>query len=100
MYANGEGVIQDHKEAVKLFRLSAEQSDARAQRSLGFMFERGLGVHLNRVYAYMWYDIASANGLNLAAKSRDIISKQMTPSQIEKAQELTRQCIEKEYKDC
>ena len=33
-------------------------------------------------------------------KKRDIIAKQMTPSQIEKAQELARECVAKNYKGC
>jgi SOS response regulatory protein OraA/RecX len=64
------------------------------------MFFNGQGVLQDSVYAHMWINIASANGYKTGAKSRDIISKQMTPSQIEKAQELARQCIKKEYKDC
>ena len=35
MYDNGEGVPQDYAEAVKWYRLAAEQGDARAQYNLG-----------------------------------------------------------------
>ena len=42
MYRNGEGVPQDYKEAVKWYRLAAEQGDAIAQTNLGIMYEYGM----------------------------------------------------------
>ena len=50
--------------------------------------------------AHMWYNISAANGDKDAQKNRDIVAKRMTPSQIEKAQELARQCVRKKYKGC
>ena len=38
MYGNGEGVPQDYKEAVKWYRLAAEQGVAAAQYNLGGMY--------------------------------------------------------------
>ena len=35
---------KDYKEAVRLYRLSAEQGDALAQSNLGFMYQQGHGV--------------------------------------------------------
>ena len=95
-----DGVLQDHKEAVKWFRLAAEQGFADAQVNLGVKYDNGEGVLQDSVYAHIWYNIASANGDKLGAEYRDLIAKNMTPSQIEKAQELARQCMKKEYKDC
>ena len=40
MYANGEGVPEDHAEAVRWFRLAAEQGDAEAQYNLGLMYAK------------------------------------------------------------
>jgi TPR repeat protein len=34
MYDNGEGVLQDYVEAVKWYRLTADQGDANAQANL------------------------------------------------------------------
>ena len=42
MYDNGQGVIQDYKEAVKWYRLAADQGDAAAQFNLGYMFYEGI----------------------------------------------------------
>ena len=39
MYEYGQGVVQDHKEAVKWYRLSADQGDALAQINLALMLD-------------------------------------------------------------
>ena len=39
MYAERPGVPQDYAEAVKWYRLAADQGDAAAQNNLGFMYE-------------------------------------------------------------
>ena len=39
MYARGEGVPEDNKEAVKWWKLSAEQGNEKAQVYLGLMYE-------------------------------------------------------------
>jgi len=39
----------------------------------------------------MWFNIAAANEGSDAAKNRDIVAKKMTPSQIEKAQDMARE---------
>ena len=71
MYYQGQGVTQDFKEAVKWFRLSAEQGNADAQDILGVMYSNGQGVTKDYSRAYIWYSIAAAQGVTSAAKSRD-----------------------------
>ncbi len=44
MYDNGRGVPQDYQEALKWYRLAAEQGNAIAQYNLGFMYDNGEGV--------------------------------------------------------
>jgi TPR repeat protein len=39
MYDNGEGVLQDDKEAIKWYQKAAEQGHASAQFSLGVMYD-------------------------------------------------------------
>jgi hypothetical protein len=39
-------------------------------------------------------------GYKNAVKKRDIIAKQITPSQLETAQKLARECVRKKYKGC
>ena len=44
MYAEGQGVPQDYKQAVKWSRLAADQGDGKAQYYLGAMYAKGRGV--------------------------------------------------------
>jgi uncharacterized protein len=44
MYGEGRGVPQDYSEAIKWFRLAAEQGNAKAQFHLGVMYANGQGV--------------------------------------------------------
>ena len=94
-YLNGEGVAQDYKEAVKWYTKAAEQGIAGAQFNLGIMYSEGLGVTQDYKSAHMWYNIAAANGDSGAAKTRDNVAKKMTPSQIEKAQDMAREWMVK-----
>ena len=100
MYQNGKGVLQDDKTAVKWYRLAAEQGDAKAQTNLGVMYANGDGVIADKVYAHMWGNIGSSNGNENGGKLRDFLSKEMTSSQLEKAQDLARKCVAKNYKGC
>jgi len=100
MYYNGQGVTQDYKAAFKWFKLSAEQGDAEAQNRLGWMYENGLGVAQDYTRAYMWWNITVSKGNKIAVNDREKVQGMMTPSQIEKAQKLTRECVAKNYKGC
>ena len=81
---------KDYKEAVKWYRLSAEQGHAFAQSNLGQMYLKGLGVPQDYVLAHMWFNLSSSQGITTAIKNRNIAEKQMTKQQIDKAQELAR----------
>jgi TPR repeat protein len=101
MYDNGRGVPEDNKTAVKWYRLAVEQGNANAQFNLGNAYGRGHGVIQDNVYAHMWLNIAASFGESKSAsKNRDIVAKRMTPSQLEKAQDLARECVRKKYKGC
>ena len=69
-----------------------------AQNNLGVMYALGKGVIQDWVYAHMWGNIAASNGDG--GQLRDLAAKQMTPSQLEKAQDLARECVRKKYKGC
>ena len=92
-YAKGEGVAKDHKEAVKWWRLAAEQGDPYAQYNLGFSYHEGIGVLQSQVDAYAWFSLSSYHGLTEGTEARDELASKMTPSQIEKAQGLSKQLL-------
>ena len=81
---------KDYKEAVRLFRLSAEQGDVDAQLKLGVSYGMGRGAPKDYALAHMWWNLSGSNGNKEAAENRDIVETKMTPQQIEKAQEMAR----------
>ena len=86
---------------MKWWKLAAEQGYADALFNLGAMYDFGTGVLKDYVYAHMWYNIAAISGKSKnASKNRDLLAKEMTPSQLEKAQDLARECVRKKYKGC
>ena len=98
MYDNGWGVPKDSKLVVKWYRKSAEQGHAKAQSNLGWMYGNGEGVPKDYVLSHMWFNLSAANGNKGGQKNRDIVEKRMTPSRIEKAQDLAREWMEKHRK--
>ena len=98
MYANGEGVPQDYAEAVRWFRLAAEQGYPDAQYALGTMYADGHGVPKDSLLAYMWFSIASDGGKSVG-ELRDM-ERDMTRDEISRATELVQVCMESGYQSC
>ena len=61
-YYEGDGVTQDYREAVKYFRLAAEQEDVQGQYYLGECYYHGHGVSKDLEEAEKWYLLAEAQG--------------------------------------
>ena len=100
MYTKGKGVTQDYKEAVKWYRLAAEQWYADAQNNLGVMYANGEGVIQDYIRAHMWLNLAASKGNKTGGEYREKITKMMTPAQIADAQKMARECEKKNYKNC
>ena len=100
MYSKGQGVVQDYAEAVRWYRLAAQQGYARAQYNLGFMYSNGQGVVQDYVKAHSWYNLSAIKGDADAVKNRDIVAKRMTAQQIAEAQKLARDCQARNFKGC
>ncbi len=66
LYAKGEGVVQDHAEALYWFRAAAAQGDPYGQFALGYMYENGAGVARDDGEAVRWYRVAAEQGNVLA----------------------------------
>ena len=87
--ANGEGVPEDDAEAVRWYRMAAEQGLAPAQFILGLMYANGEGVPQNYVRAYAWFNLAAAQGYEGAVSAKAAVEGLMTAAQIAEAQELS-----------
>ncbi|MGB0588025.1 MAG: tetratricopeptide repeat protein, partial [Limisphaerales bacterium] len=100
IYANGIVTLEGEprnwdKEAVKWYRRAAEQGYGSAQFGLGFMYSTGRGVLENYLTGYAWMIIAQANGVKLVSDQKLALAKKMTPEQIAKAQELSKEMVKK-----
>lgn len=98
--------MRDYAEAVKWYRKAAEQGYAYAQSNLGHMYKYGMGVPMDAIEAYAWYNIAAVRRIpqpsniyedskflteaermryESAVKCRDKLN--LTPEQIARAQQ-------------
>ena len=82
----------------KSMKALAEKGDARAQVNLGMRHYKGEGVLEDYVTAYAWMNIAAAKGNATAKENKGIMAKEMTPDQIAKAQELSKEMVKKNPK--
>ena len=80
------GVPQDYAEAMRLYRMAAEQGEANSQYGLGLMYEAGKGVTAHNVEAHMWLNIAGANGIEASREKRNEIELRMTSQDVSEAQ--------------
>ena len=99
LYADGEGVPSDSAEAAKWYRKAAEQGHAWAQYRLGVMYRYGRGVPQDYVAAYAWYIVAAASGDDDLRKKRDIIKRELMPSQVAKGEAIAREISERIEKE-
>jgi TPR repeat protein len=80
---------------VRWFRLAAEQGYARAQASLGLMYDTGEGVTQDDVQAHMWFNLvasrAAGRAREMAVEDRDLVAGRMTADQLADAQRLARE---------
>ena len=76
--------------AAKWLKLAAEQDVPEAQLILADFYLRGRGVPEDFVLAYVWFNRASSQGLDIAEKNQRQAARCMTPEQIAQAQEISR----------
>ena len=78
----------DFATAMRLMRPLADQGDVTAQTVVGLMYYFNYG---NRVSAYMWFNLAGAQGNAFAEMFLRDTADKMTPDQIAEAQKLARE---------
>ena len=85
----------DFTVALHEFRLLAEQGNVEAQGVLGFMYANGEGLPQDDVQAYIWFNIAAAQGNKDAEAGKGIAAESMTREGLAHAQKLARKYWEK-----
>ena len=106
MYYRGEGTLESNKESMRWMLMTAESGDAEYQHMVAYQYEVGFNSFPeDPIRAYMWYNLAAAQGHEISRKSMESMRRRelfytITSAQIEKAQELSVRCLEQNYKDC
>ena len=105
--ATGGGVLKDDAEAVRWYRMAAEQGEALGQVLLGRMYATGQGVPEDSVLAHMWLNIAGANSFEARgsmfetiSSDRALIEATMTADEVASAVALARTCMASAYREC
>jgi len=82
LYRNGDGVLQNDKQAVEWFQRAANQGYVRALSALGSSYWAGRGVPQDYSQAYFWYQLALAEGDQNSKSLLEGLSTQLTREQV------------------
>jgi len=91
MYANGQGVSANERQAEIWFDRAAHQQDPGAQHHLGMSRYRAsfLGtpqeMHESRIEAYKWFALAAASGYQDSRLTRDRVGAKMSREDVTEA---------------
>ena len=86
--------VGDYATALMYLRPLAEQNHKKAQGTLGWMYEAGKGVQRDYIMAFVWYDVAVANGHKKAHRNRNSVESKLDEDELKKAQALSKRCLE------
>ena len=100
MHHNGLGTKQDFKAAFKWFLKSSEQGNLNSIRLISTMYALGNGIKKDFLRSYMWAKIGSDNNDQNSKILLDGLLKEMTNSEIAKANKLVQECNSKKFKGC
>lgn len=89
MYSLGRGVDRDYEKAAYWYDKAVMQGNSDAQVNLGVLYAWGEGVPRDYIVAYLLASLAMDSGDEYAVRFRNDLIKEMTPSQLEKAKDLT-----------
>ncbi len=73
-YTDGDGVERDLSEAIKWYRIAAENGHAPSQYRIGNFYEKGHGIAADPVEASNWYSKAAAQGNALAMHNLAVLN--------------------------
>ena len=82
---------QNETDAAKWLTSAAENGLAHAQRILGLSYAHGRGVPQSYALAYLWSDLAAAQGDDTGRQTRDAVASRMAPDELDLARGLVKQ---------
>ena len=100
MYHNGLGTKQDFEQAFKWLLKSSEQGNLNSIRLISTMYALGNGIKKDFIKSYMWAKIGADNDDQNSKILLDGLLKEMSNSEINKANALVQECNNNEFKRC
>ena len=73
------GVPENDVEAVRLYRLAAEQDCTSAQYSLALRYATGVNVPMDFIHGHALFILAAGQGLKSAIENKEKLGERMTP---------------------
>jgi len=95
MFAKGQGVEQDDKEAISWYLKASKQGVKEAQYRLAQMYSKGKGVPQDYEAAYAWLKVATYLGHKKSKLALGPAKEKLTDEQFASAQQLADDYIEK-----
>ena len=95
MYTKGGAVPRNLQEAIKWFRKAGVAGDVPSMFALGGFFSIGAGTPQDSVRGYAWLHLCVYHGQADGVELRDALARTMTPEQIAKAQELSKELLKR-----
>jgi TPR repeat protein len=95
LYEKGLGVGQNKIKARDLYVATAQKADADTLFSIGVGWELDDCRPHDDAMAYLWYRLAAHKGIKQGNKNCDYLSEKMTAADISRAEEISRQLIER-----
>ena len=100
LFNNGLGTKQDFEQAFKWLLKSSEQGNLNSIRLISTMYALGNGIKKDFIKSYMWAKIGADNDDQNSKILLDGLLKEMSNSEIDKANALVQECNNKEFKRC
>lgn len=99
-YYEGQGVPPEANFALDWFLKSALQGYVSGQLMAALVYQSGDAGSMESFKAYVWAEVANANGNLDAALVRDYASYKLSRREIESAKAAAQTCLQSRYKNC
>ncbi|WP_162199368.1 tetratricopeptide repeat protein [Kiloniella litopenaei] len=101
IYSTGNDVPQSDKIAVRWYSEAAKNGNPTGMYQLGLAYYHGhSGVNRDHDMAYIWFSLADEEGVEEALVYKDLLAKQLTKAQLQKANKRVTECRQRKFKGC
>lgn len=94
LYANMKGSLRDQTLAYRYYLKAAMHGDVDSQHIVGLRLVKAEGVERDAITAYAWFNVCAASFHHESALMRDLIAENLTPTQIDEAQKISRSLLQ------